>query len=158
MFLKIFYLCMPCKTLIPYYITLTLSSGQRFQQTSICTTQGCLHILNMTNHGLAVVERFLKVFFYSLWSTIVVPPYYRGRDLNKFILHYLRMLSNMFHLFWPRVSWEDFQMTPPNFHYFSIISQKERMSIFLWTKLNPQGCFVELLKITPWFWKRSGIV
>jgi hypothetical protein len=51
-------------------------------------------------------------------------------------LHYVRILSCKFEIFWACGSWEDFWMTLPYFCIFVIISPLNRTCLFIWTILN----------------------
>jgi hypothetical protein len=52
------------------------------------------------------------------------------RNLN---LHYIRKLSCKYDLFWLIGSWKDFQVTPPHFCIFAIISHLKRTWSLIWT-------------------------
>ena len=118
--------------------------GSWFEQTWISCISGSFHI-NLSFSGLVFLEKkiFKDCSYIILCKTLIpycVPIVPSGvmiwTNLN---LHYIRKLPHNSQLSWPSGSWEkDFQMTPPYFCMFVIISPLKWAQSFIWTNLNPQ--------------------
>jgi hypothetical protein len=63
---------------------------------------------------------------------IVAPPDPRDHDVTILNLHYIKKFPCKYNLFWLGGSGEDFQMTPPHFCIFVIISPiEEDLALYL---------------------------
>ena len=100
--------------------------------------------VNLNSSGWVVLEKkIFKVFSYINTCKNGFPYCGPTQSLEAMILtnlnlHYVKKLPGKIELFWLSGSWEeDFQMTPPYFCIFVIISPLKRTWPFIWTNLNP---------------------